>query len=209
MSGTNTLEFQSTSESSAQSAAERAAALQRMIGELLPFPSDDRRKLIETLTTFFDLSLPRQESFTRATAHVPPGTSRGNSFQFSEEPDAPSPKIFMSNKSPKTDVERVACLAYYLAQYRGTPHFKTKDISALNTESAHKPFSNTAQAVDNATKMGYLVPSVKGSKQLSASGEQFVEVLPDREAAIEVFDRARQRRGGRLSKQNNTKAEKE
>jgi hypothetical protein len=102
----------------------------------------------------------------------------------------------MFDKSPRTDVERVACLAYYLAHYRGAPHFKTKDITALNTESAHKPFSNTAVAVDNAAKMGYLVPSVKGAKQISASGERFVEALPDREAAREIFEQSRPKRGG-------------
>jgi len=37
--------------------------------------------------------------------------------------------------------------------------------------------------------MGYLVPSVKGSKQLSASGEKFVEALPDRDAAKEILER--------------------
>jgi hypothetical protein len=86
-------------------------------------------------------------------------------------------------------------LAYYLARYRSTPHVKTKDITALNRESAHRPFSNTAVAVDNATKTGYLVPSIKGSKQISAYGERFVEALPDREAAKEIMDRARSGRG--------------
>ncbi len=106
----------------------------------------------------------------------------------------------MHDKAPRTDVERVACLAYYLAHYRGTPHVKTKDITALNTESAHRPFSNTAFAVDNATKTGYLVPSVKGSKQISAYGERFVEALPDREAAKEVMNLARAGRRGKNAK---------
>jgi len=103
----------------------------------------------------------------------------------------------MHDKSPQTDVERVACLAYYLAHFRSTPHVKTKDISAINTESAHRKFSNAANAVENATKQGYLVPSIKGCKQVSAAGEQFVEALPDRETAKEIMDRARI---GRVSK---------
>ncbi len=106
----------------------------------------------------------------------------------------------MHDKAPQTDVERVACLAYYLSHYRSTPHVKTKDITALNTESAHKPFSNTALAVDNATKTGYLVPSVKGSKQVSAYGERFVEALPDREAAKEIMSIARAGRRGKPGK---------
>ena len=208
MNDNNNRESESSPDSPTQSETARAAALQRMIGELLPLSYDKRLALIETLIKFFGLNLPEIESFSHARASVPISPSRGTSFQFSEEPDAPSPKTFIFSKSPKTDVERVACLAYYLAHYRGTPHFKTKDISALNTESAHRPFSNAAHSVENATKLGYLVPSVKGSKQISASGELFVEALPDREAAKEILELSRQRRGG-AGKKDNTKAEKE
>lgn len=90
-------------------------------------------------------------------------------------------------KSPKTDVERVACLAYYLTHYRSTPHFKTLDISTLNTEAAQPKFSNTAVSTNNAVKLGYIVPSTKGHRQLSALGERFVQALPDRNAAKEVL----------------------
>jgi len=46
-----------------------------------------------------------------------------------------SPKDFLLEKQPRTDVERIACLAYYLTHYRATPHFKTIDLSILNTEA--------------------------------------------------------------------------
>src|SRR5438552_901773 len=187
-------------------AADRAAALQRMIHELLPFSGDDRRMLLETVATFFGHGPTMFPYVTRDPASAPASLPRGTSFQFSEEHDAPSPKAFILGKSPRTDVERVACLGYYLARYRGIPHFKTKDITALNTESAHRPFSNAAVAVDNATKTGYLVPSVKGAKQLSAAGEQFVEMLPDREAAREIFEKHRHRRGPSAGKKDTTKA---
>ena len=170
MSETNMQETAHLTASAVKPGAERAAALQRMIGELLPFSSDDRRSLIETLSTFFELNQPKNGSTTHAPAPAHSSPSRGTPFQFSERSDVPSPKEFMLDKAPRTDVERVACLAYYLARYRGIAHFKTGEISALHTESAHKPFSNPSQAVENATKMGYLVPSVKGSKQLSALG---------------------------------------
>ena len=115
----------------------------------------------------------------------------------------------MLNKAPKTDIERVACLAYYLGHHRGTPHFKTREITSLNTESAHRALSNTAYAIDNATKAGLLVPSVKGSKQISALGEQFVEALPDRDAASEILQRIRHKRGSGSSKRETVKAGKE
>jgi hypothetical protein len=74
-----------------------------------------------------------------------------------------------------------------LNAYRATPHFKTLDISALNTEAAQPKFSNTAYSTNNAVKLGYIVPSTKGHRQLSALGERFVQALPDRSAAKEVL----------------------
>jgi hypothetical protein len=176
-----------------------AAVLQRMIADLAPLSDDTRQRLINTVCTFLGLSGPATKGAASTSPPRSHTTERTSSFQFSEGDD-PSVKQFMSDKAPQTDVERVACLAYYLAHYRSIPHVKTKDITALNTESAHRPFSNTAVAVDNATKQGYLVPSIKGSKQISAHGERFVEALPDREAAKEIMDRARAGRGGKATK---------
>jgi hypothetical protein len=113
-----------------------------------------------------------------------------------------SPKQFMLQKQPKTDVERIACLAYYLTHYRDTPHFKTLDLSKLNTEAAQIKFSNPAVVVDNATKQAYLVPATKGNKQVSALGEQFVLALPDRDKARDVMTSARPRRRSKRENAN-------
>ena len=94
-----------------------------------------------------------------------------------------SPKEFLHDKKPLTDVERIACLAYYLTHYRSTPHFKTPELSLLNTEAAQPKFSNTSNSANNAVKLGYLVPSSKGRRQISAVGERFVLALPDRDEA--------------------------
>ena len=88
----------------------------------------------------------------------------------------------------------MTCLAYYLTHYRDTPHFKTVDISALNTEGAQPKFSNASVAIDNATRDGYLVTATKGTKQISSAGEKYVELLPDREAAREAMRTFRTRR---------------
>lgn len=181
------------------SAPAEAAVLQRMISDLSPLSRDAQQRLINTVCTFLGLAGPAAIETMSANPARHHRTDRTSSFQFSEE-ETPSVKQFIHDKSPQTDVERVACLAYYLAHYRSTPHFKTKDITALNTESAHRLFSNTAFAVENATKTGYLVPSIKGSKQISAAGERFVEALPDRETAREIMERARVGRGNRPAK---------
>ena len=105
-----------------------------------------------------------------------------------------SPKNFLHEKQPKTGIERVACLAYYLAHYRDTPHFKTVDISKLNTEAAQLKFSNPTYTVVNAANTGLLTPAGKGAKQISAIGERFVDALPDRDDAKAVLASMRPRR---------------
>lgn len=105
-----------------------------------------------------------------------------------------SPKAFMMEKRPQTDVDRVACLAYYLTHYRAVENFKTLDISKLNTEAAQIKLSNPAQAVDNAAKAGLIIQSQKGAKRISAIGELYVQALPDRVAAREAALQAKPRR---------------
>ena len=102
-------------------------------------------------------------------------------------------------KKPVTDLERITCLAYYLTHYRGTAHFKTLDLSKLNTEAAQIKLANAANAVENASATGLLVPAGGGKKQLSAVGELYVQALPDRQAAKEAIAHARPRRRNRRS----------
>jgi hypothetical protein len=120
-------------------------------------------------------------------------TDHHQSGRFSDD-RTPTPKEFLFEKRPHTDVEKVACLAYYLTHYREMPHFKTLDLSKLNTEAAQLKFSNAAYAVDNASKAGMLVPASKGAKQLSSLGELYVQALPDRAAARAAISHSRPRR---------------
>jgi hypothetical protein len=148
-----------------------------------------RPRFFRTLATFFGLE-------SEVPVSRPTTTSRASnqSSSFSEDRSL-GPKEFMRAKIPQTDIERVISLAYYLTHYRGTPHFKTLDLSKLNTEAAQIKFSNAAQAVDNATKAGLLVPATKGQKQISALGELYVQALPDRQAARDAVSQARPKRG--------------
>jgi hypothetical protein len=93
-----------------------------------------------------------------------------------------TPKQFVAQKKPGSNYERVACLAYYLANYRNMPHFKTGDITKLNTESAHH-FTNAAVFVMHATSSyHYLAAAGGGKKQITPLGEAVVDALPDRAA---------------------------
>ena len=117
-------------------------------------------------------------------AVAPSAATRPAGSQLQPQGDAgQSPKLFLVQKKPSTDVERVACLGYFLAHYRNTQRFKTKDITKLNTEAAQRPFSNSAKAVNNASgRNGYLAPAGAGHKQISPLGEAVVDALPNREA---------------------------
>lgn len=166
------------------------AALNSVVAALQTLKtSDARERLLYAAAAFFRLSLEAQ---TNQTA----GASRQRlSLQpaFSEDRSI-SAKEFLIQKQPRTEVERVACLAYYLTHYRDMQFFKTIDISALNTEAAQPKFGNAAQAVENAVKTHYLAQAAKGAKQLSAAGEAFVQALPDRDAARGAMGAMRPRR---------------
>jgi len=116
-----------------------------------------------------------------------------------------SPKEFILEKEPKTDVERAACLAFYLTHYRDTPHFKTLDISKLNTEAAQRKFANAAYTLSNAARRGLVVTATRGQKQLSAIGEQFVQALPNRDAAKQVLARLSKPRRSRKPSRTRTR----
>ena len=169
-------------------------ALSTIVGVLKQLEPDAQRRVLQSVQTFLGLSL--QHQVTSHDGDTLPSSQEVPSQGFSRDRSV-SPKEFLRDKHPNTDVERVTCLAYYLAHYRDTPHFKTVDISTLNTEAAQPKFSNTSVAVDNARALGYLVPATKGNKQISAAGEKFVELLPDRDAAREAIRTYRPRRGSK------------
>lgn len=158
------------------------SALQTVIAALQSVQEDARQRIFDSAATFLQIS-PATTGAARRT--VPPAqTSEGSPAYPSFSADtAMSPKEFLFEKQPRSDVERVAALAYYLTHYRDTPHFKTLDLSKLNTEAAQPKFSNAASSANNAVKQGYLVPTTKGQRQLSAAGERFIAALPDRDAA--------------------------
>jgi hypothetical protein len=180
--------FNESPNDDAQVLADIIAAL----GRLSP---ESRRRVLDTVSTFFGDNV-----VFNFGARPQPTSSTATTPGLSESQPIPA-KQFIVDKAPKTDVERIACLAYYLTHYANTPHFKTVDLSRLNTEAAQPKFSNAAVAAENATKMGYLVPGIKAHKQISAAGERFVQALPDRDAAKQAMSTVR----SRMKRRNTTK----
>lgn len=172
--------------------------LTSILAALKTLDIDAQKRTLQAVATFLGISDFGEHKSHQGTQSVEHGIS------FSENRDM-TPKEFLRDKLPKTDVERVACLAYYLTHYKGMPYFKTLDISTLNTEAAQPKFSNTAVSVSNATRAGLLVQASKGNNQISSVGEVFVQALPDREAAKDSLKNMRVRKRNRkiVSKNSN------
>jgi hypothetical protein len=170
--------------------------LTSIISALKKLSKDDQQRTLLSVATFLNLSPQGTAIVTNSgpAASSSAGFSPSSDVSSFSEDRAISPKEFIRDKGCRSDVERVTCLAYYLTHYRDTPHFKTLDISTLNTEAAQPKLSNASVAVENAVKAGLLVQATKGNKQISAAGEVYVQYLPDQAAARAGVQGVRQRR---------------
>ena len=90
-----------------------------IVGLLQKLEPVTRERILQSIVAFLGINL------ANSSARLPP-------HPFYTQPNAPpqiqpsfsedrtiSPKQFMFEKQPRTDVEKVACLAYYLTHYRG------------------------------------------------------------------------------------------
>lgn len=178
---------------------DEAQVLGVVINAFSPLSLEAKKRLLQTIATFFELgnlagSQPHRSHPTDAPT-VPPGN-------FSQDRSA-SAKDFLHEKDPDSETERFVCLAYYLMHYRGVQHFKTLDISELNTEAAQIKFSNSTAVASAAANQGLIGPAPGGLKQLTARGERLVSLLPDREAVRSAMAnnraprRSKKRRAGK------------
>lgn len=176
----------------------------RIIELLEPLSVSDREHVLRTVGTWFRIGFsPAANSAdvlpVSVGSSLPSTRNSPDEDKFSNRTEL-SAKEFIFEKEPTTEPERMACLAYYLTHYQETPHFKTVDLSRLNTEAAQRKLSNPAVAANNAMRDGFFVQAPKsGYKQLSAMGERFVQLLPNREAALQIKNRMAARRGKRGS----------
>lgn len=168
------------------------AALGTVIAALDPLEEHKRLWVLQTAASRFSLTID------------PTVSGGGNRLKGADTPPDPgtdkiaggaeiSPQSFIRAKNPTTDVQRIACLAYYLTKHRNTARFKTKQLTDLNTEAKSPNFSNAAVAVNNARKEKYLTPAGGGEKQLTNVGEDLVDALPDQER-VKALRRPRRKR---------------
>jgi hypothetical protein len=179
-------------------------ALKTVLAALEHLDEGQRNFVLQTATSRLGARLMLGEG-----GRLPTSSGAGGGAVLATQVDGSTPKAFLTGKRPSTDVERIACLAYYLTHHRNTAHFKTKDISALNTEAAQPKLSNAAFAVKNATQQSkYLAPAGKGQKQITALGEAVVAALPDRDAvkaALTAHPKGRRKRGAKKGSSKKSK----
>jgi hypothetical protein len=173
-----------------------------IIEMLEPLSSEDREHVIRTVTTWLRIPHSVAPQVSQPILQKSPAEDE----KFAGRAVLP-PKDFIFEKDPRTEPERLACLAYYLTHYRDTPYFKTVDLTRLNTEAAQRSLSNPAVASSNAIRDGFFVSAPKaGYKQLSAMAERFVHALPNRTEALQLKQRMASRRS-RKSGSNQTATE--
>jgi hypothetical protein len=173
-------------------------ALKAVLGALAKLNAAGQRWVLATAASRLSITVPHGTGGSSGTGTT--AQSRGTGGQPAE--GTLTSKEFMRQKAPKSDVQRVACLAYYLAHHRNLSAFKARDLTALNRDAAG-PKLNMSRAMDNATKHNnYLSPAGKGQKQITAHGEDVVNALPDQEAAkaAEATGKPRRRRAAKKSR---------
>jgi len=182
------------------------SSVSQIIELLEPLAPAAREHVLRTIATWFNIPMTFKSQYAEPTLRPDPWKSSEPSQLTIIDDDKFSgrsvlaPKDFIFEKDPNTEVERLACLGYYLTHFRDTPHFKNIDLVQLNTEAAQRRLSNPAVAASNAMRDGFFVQAPRsGYKQLSAMGERFVLALPNREAAQQVKQRMASRRGRRSS----------
>src|SRR5438477_3510272 len=112
--------------------------LQQIIASLAAFDRDTQVRMLETAVTWLQIDgvkftrpsggFSLWDMATRPPEQTEPAQPVEREQRFSDRPDA-SPKEFLLDKEPRTDGERVACLAFYLTHYRNMAEFKTLDLS--------------------------------------------------------------------------------
>ena len=182
---------------------DRLSAFNEIVSCLSRFDEDTQKHILNNVFNWFGFSGNQNIS---VSSHMETSNSAKGSLSVISGELEQTPKEFSLEKEPYANVERVACLAYYLTHYRGKIHFKTLNISKLNTEAAQPKFTNPSVALNDAAKSGLVVASTKGAKQLSALGEQFVLALPDRDEAKKILKKmAPKKRKKPATKKTNTK----
>jgi hypothetical protein len=173
----------------------KVTALSGVMAAIKPLTSEQCRDVLKTAAEWSGVEAPPAGLKPPATGQSSGTPVSGGVAGTHIDLKSTSPKDFLKAKQPKTDVQRVVCLGYILTNIKGQTKFKTADLTSINEEARGDSFSNLAVSLANATKQNRYFSSVKGGfKQLTATGEQAVEALPNQELVKEVGKVPRKKR---------------
>jgi hypothetical protein len=179
------------------------AGIKTVYEALAPLDDRGRRFVLKTVAERLGTSLSLDENHQQREDQDQRPPLRSGPEARSAAPPTPSgqtPKEFLREKSPTSEVHRIACLAYYLTHSKGQSQFKTKDLSQLNIDAGQSPMSNASVTVANAEKGRLLAPVGRGKKQITTLGEDVVKALPNREAVKAAMSARRKPRKRRAKK---------
>lgn len=90
---------------------------------------------------------------------------------------------YVREKGPKNEYQRVAVLAHYLEKNRNMESVTARDVVDANTEARQPRFSNISTTMNRSSGVYKYINSLsRGVYQLSATGLDLVNALPDQSA---------------------------
>lgn len=169
-----------------------AEALVLVVRALEPLDPNERQWVLNSAAARWSLNAPAQVGQPQnpgspSGSYVPTGVGASlNSTDADAAIQRKDVRAFIRIKKPTTDVQRVACLVYYLTQTTGQAGILSKDIGKAHTDSGGSSI-NMTRALDNATRQSkYLSNRGPKEKQLTTLGEDVVIALPNQDAVREV-----------------------
>jgi hypothetical protein len=192
-------------ETKADTFDQELAAAKSVYAALLPLNPSGRQFVLKTVGERLGGEPLGGETLKRSGGGAPteprlPAERTGQSSPSSL--DGGTVKDFLKQKRPKTDVQRIACLAFFLTHHMNQPRFGTKDVRVLNDKAGWTPFANPTVAIANATRQNrFIAAASQGKKRITNVGEDVVNALPDQDAVKSAVASH-----GKLRKKNKPKA---
>ena len=169
-----------------------AEVLVTVVAALEDLGDDDKRWVLQSAASRWNATLHPAGSGS-GTGTIPGSVTGAAVAAQAGDPAiaAKNIKAFMRAKNPANDVQRVACLGFYIAETTSQAGFTAKQVADAHTNSGGSKF-NLSRAMDNATRSAkYLSNRTKHEKQLTTLGEDVVNALPNQQAVRDLSAKAR------------------
>lgn len=149
---------------------------------LVGLESEDRRRLVEATMLLLGESPPATKPIASPTGSLPSRKSAHGGSGLSA-------MDFFTQKDPRNKGEQLAVAARYLEQYESLESCSKEDLKRVFSE-ARRNFDNGnfARDINNAKRQAgfFTLGGDRSAYVLSHYGHEYVDALPDREAATKV-----------------------